>query len=167
MTEGEIDDAVWQKFEELAALPQVVAIGECGIDKLKGGPLFKQMQVFKRQIDLSEKLQKPLIIHDVQTHDIIVGLKRDLKPTQKWLIHGFRGKPTVAMMMIRAGIWLSFGPQYNAETLKAISSEYILAETDDSPMTIEEVITSLSATRGEDMTDVVAANTSAFLTIDD
>lgn len=153
----------WEEFERIASLPCVVAIGECGIDKLKGGPLFKQLMVMNKQIELSEKIGKPLIIHDVKAHDVIVGLKRDLKPTQKWVIHGFRGKPTVAKMMTDAGIYLSFGEKFNPETPLTVPENYILAETDDSPLSIEEIIAGLSSNLGSDITPLIAANTQNFL----
>ena len=107
-TLGDIADESWERLEEAARNAQVVAIGECGIDLVKGGPLYKQMQVMRRQIDLSEEIGKPLIIHCVHAHDIVIGLRRDLKPTQNWLIHGFRWNKTVAKMFKDSGFALSF-----------------------------------------------------------
>ena len=159
--------AEWAEFENLAALPCVVAIGECGIDKLKGGPMFKQLLVMNRQIEISEKLQKPLIIHDVKAHDIIVGLKRDLRPSQNWLVHGLRAKPTVAKMLTDAGIWVSFGEKFNPDTLKEMSGDMMLAETDESSLTIQEIISNLSSCLGRDITDLIAENTSRFLRINE
>ena len=134
----------WEKFEALASHPSVAAIGECGIDKVKGGPMYKQLIVMKRQIDISEKLGKPLIIHDVKAHDVIVGLRRELPLTQKWVVHGFRGKATVAKMLTDAGIYLSFGEKFNPAALPIVPKQLILAETDESPLTIQEVIENLS-----------------------
>lgn len=156
----------WEEFERIASLPCVVAIGECGIDKLKGGPLFKQLIVMNKQIELSEKLMKPLIIHDVKAHDVIVGLKRDLNPIQKWVIHGFRAKPTVAKMMTDAGIFISFGEKFNPETPLTVPENFLLAETDDSPLTIQEIISNLSANMGRDVTSLITANTMNFLDIE-
>ena len=157
---GSID---WDKFTFMASQPCVMAIGECGIDKLKGGPLFKQMLIFKQQIDLSEKLGKPLIIHDVKAHDVIVGLKKDLNPSQNWMVHGFRGKPSVAKMLTDAGIFLSFGEKFNPDTPKEVPSNMLLAETDDSPLYISEIIQKLSANLGHDVTNLIASNTFEFL----
>lgn len=163
LTAQPIADEIWGELEKLCALPEVVAIGECGIDKLKGGPLFRQINVFKRHIDLSEKLGKPLVIHDVKAHDVIVGLKNDLKPTQNWVIHGFRAKPSVAKMMTDAGIYLSFGEKFNPETPKAVPFNFILAETDESDWSIQEVIANLSLNLGRDITETIAVNTAEFL----
>lgn len=162
-TEREISKKEWDLFDEIAAHPAIVAIGECGLDKLRGGPLFRQMLVMKHQIEISEQLGKPLVIHDVKYHDVIVGLKRDLKPRQKWLVHGFRGKPSLARMMTDVGIYLSFGDRFNPDTLRSVPSERILAETDESPLSIQDVIGKLSADFGEDITALIAANTRDFL----
>ena len=153
----------WQKFEELAALPCVVAIGECGIDKIKGGFLFQQLIVMQKQIEISERLGKPLIIHDVKAHDVIVGLKRDLNPTQNWAVHGLRGKPTVAKMLTDAGLFVSFGENFNPKSPAVVPQDLILAETDDSSLDIQTVIALLSANLDKELTPQIALNTARFL----
>lgn len=162
--------ADWEKFEKIAEMPCVVAIGECGIDKLKGGPLFKQMMVLKRQIDISEKLGKPLIIHDVKAHDVLSGLRRDMELSQKWVIHGFRAKATVAKMFTDIGVYLSFGEKFNPDVFANMPKSLILAETDESPLTIEEIISNLSLAiygPGEEAmhstNDLILKNTRRFL----
>ncbi|MBQ5461586.1 MAG: TatD family hydrolase, partial [Bacteroidaceae bacterium] len=40
--------------------PQVVAIGECGLDKLRGGEWSLQKDCFQAQIDLAKQTGKPL-----------------------------------------------------------------------------------------------------------
>lgn len=127
-------------LEKAAGLPYVVAIGECGIDLVhKEVPLFRQMEVFKFQIEMSERVKKPLIIHDVKAHDIIIGLRRDMKPSQPWIIHGFRGKPSVAQMLLKAGCLLSFGEKFNPDTVRLIEPDKILTETDCSPLSIHDI----------------------------
>lgn len=161
-----VADAIESRFpllETLASQPGVVAIGEAGIDLNVGGPLFRQLQIFRNHVELSEELQKPLIIHNVKGHDIIIGAHRDLHPAQKWAIHGFRQKPEVAQMFLRAGFYLSFGAVFNPETLAAMPADRILAETDDSELSIHEVIKRLSEVRGEDMLPLIKENTRIFL----
>ena len=162
-TKGTVSPHIWEAIESAALRKEVMAVGECGIDKLKGGPLFLQMQVMKRQIELAERVGKPLVIHNVQAHDVIIGMKKDIKPTQPWLVHGFRGKPTVARMLTDAGLFLSFGPLHNAATVAEMPEEMILAETDDSDTLIADVIAALSSIRGKDMTDIIARNSARFL----
>ncbi len=164
-TENDITSEKWDLIESAAAHPQVRAIGECGIDRAKGGPLFRQMLVMKRQIELSEKLQKPLVIHNVKAHDVIIGMKKDIRPTQPWMVHGFRGKPSVAQMLADAGNYLSFGPLHNDESVITTPSELMLAETDDADTTVEQVIATLSALRQQEMTDIIKSNSARFLSL--
>ncbi|MDE6681403.1 MAG: TatD family hydrolase [Muribaculaceae bacterium] len=152
-------------LDETAAHPQVVAIGECGVDPLKGAPMFRQLLTFRHHVELSEQLCKPLIIHEVKAHDIIIGLRRDFAPAMPWAIHGFRGKPTVADMLLKAGLWLSFGMRFNPEALAIVPPDRLLAETDEAPVEISEVIAALSQVSGSDLTDTIAASTAAFLNI--
>lgn len=158
-----IPEEIYSRLAETARYPQVVAIGECGIDLLKGGAMFRQLQLFKRHVELSEETGKPMIIHDVKADDIILGLHRDLRPIRKWAIHGFRGKPGAAKMLLGAGFYLSFGDKFNVETLRLTPATRILAETDESEKPIEKIIKQLSEARGEDLRDQIAENTLEFL----
>ena len=110
-------DAAWEDLKEgfylWAQHPQVVRIGECGLDKLKGGALDLQEQVFLKHVALSENLQKPLTIHCVKAFDRLLSLYKQLRPKQRWTIHGFRGKPEQAQQLLTAGFDLSFGEHYN------------------------------------------------------
>ncbi len=166
LTCDEIPDELWDKLEEAARHPQVVAIGECGIDLVKGGPLYKQMLVMKRQVELAEEVGKPLVIHCVHAQDIVIGLKKDLNPTQNWIVHGFRGKPTIARMFVDAGIWLSFGDRFNDQSVGVVPSGMLLAETDEAEVTIEDVITRLSVLSGRDMKSEIARDSLVFLGLD-
>lgn len=160
---GEVAEEVFEVLERLASRPAVVAIGECGLDPGMGGPIYRQLLVFKRQVDISEQLGKPLIIHAVKATDILLGLKRDLAPKQPWIIHGFRGKPAVARQLLDKGFYLSFGEKFNEETVRMMPLDRIFAETDESPLPIGDIIASLSAVRGQDLTSPIAANIRAVV----
>lgn len=163
-TTSDIPEETLKYLEECAGMECVKAIGECGVDTLKGGPMFRQLLVLKRHVELSEKLGKPLVIHDVKAHDVIVGLRRDLQPKQNWVIHGFRGKPTVAQMLLQSGCWLSYGEKFNPDALRATPSDRLLTETDESPLAIEEIIAFLSVAIGRDIRLTISENTTKFLT---
>lgn len=158
----DLDDSYFSTLESFASLPNVAAIGECGLDRLKGAPWFRQLLIFKKHVELSESVGKPLIIHDVKAHDVIAGLRRDLRPSQPWVIHGFRGKPSVAQSLLKAGCHLSFGEWFNEETVAMIPLERMLAETDESALSIDQIIERLSEARGEDLQSVIINNTSAI-----
>lgn len=162
-TVSEIDPALVERVRTLASLPNVAAIGEAGIDTLKGGPMFRQLQQFKMHVEISEETGKPLVIHAVKADDIIMGLHRDLNPSQPWIMHGYRGKPQPGRQLTDKGIYLSFGEKFNAETLRCVPREFILAETDESPLPIREIIDALSESAGTDLLPVIAKNSETVI----
>lgn len=109
--------------ERLAALPEVVQLGECGLDTVQGdgderaaAPLEAQIEVFRAIVGISESCGKPLTIHCVKTYDQLLRLKKQLRPRQQWTVHGFRGGPALARQLLDAGIDLSFGPRHNVQS---------------------------------------------------
>jgi TatD DNase family protein len=81
-----------EKVKGITAGKEIVAIGEAGFDKLRGPSFDLQRKVFREQVNISENLGKPLIIHCVRSWEEILGEKKELKPEMPWMIHGFRGK---------------------------------------------------------------------------
>lgn len=108
-----------------------LCIGESGLDKVKGPDLELQREVFVAHIQLSERLGKPLVIHCVKAMQEVLALKKEMQPTQPWIIHGFRGNPQQAAQYRQAGLHLSFGLHFNAETLRSTPMEDLLAESDE------------------------------------
>ena len=53
-------------LSSLIGHPQVLAIGEAGLDKLADAPIAVQIEVFEYQAQLSVELGKPLVIHLVK-----------------------------------------------------------------------------------------------------
>ena len=113
-----------------ATHPQVVRIGECGLDKLQGAVEAVQTEVFLQHIALSEALQKPLTIHCVKAFDRLLALRKQMCPTQGWAIHGFRGKSKLAQQLLKAGFDLSFGARYNEAAFQLCPTDRRFQETD-------------------------------------
>jgi len=116
-----------------------VAIGECGLDKNSKTSLQTQLQFFRKQIELSERFQKPLIIHCVGCYNELFEQKKELKPTQLWIIHGFRGKPELAQQALKSGCALSYGEHFNEESVRLTPIDRLFVETDESSLTIEDI----------------------------
>lgn len=124
-------------IKEYAANKNILAIGETGIDTGCGISVEKQKKLFREHAILAEEVEKPLIIHNVHGTELILELKKELKPEAPWIIHGFRGKPQLAEQLTSKGIYISFGEKYNAETIRTINPSFMLAETDESCMPIQ------------------------------
>ncbi len=127
--------------ESKAKDERVWAIGECGLDKLKGGDLSLQRQAFLAQIDIATETCKPVIVHCVKAVDELFAVTAEALARNgrlpQIIIHGFRGKWQQAKQIIAKGMMLSFGNKYNVESLKlayevAITSSIpFFLETDD------------------------------------
>ncbi|MCG8859208.1 TatD family hydrolase [Tenacibaculum finnmarkense] len=120
------------------------AIGECGLDRLSEVNYTLQIAVFKEQINLSEEFKKPLIIHCVRSFQEIIQIKKELKPRQKWLIHGFHKNNQIATDLIKNGCFLSFGKallysEKLQEVFFTIPLDKIFLETDDVKIDIATV----------------------------
>ncbi|MDR3706282.1 MAG: TatD family hydrolase [Paludibacteraceae bacterium] len=147
-----INEQYEQELEIVARFafsPQVVAIGEAGLDKLTETPFPLQQAVFLQQTAIAEKVQKPLIIHCVKAYSKIIQLKKELNPQSTWIIHGFRGKASIAQELIQHDFCLSFGKGliYLENTICSVPLEKVFLETDDSPNDIEQVYETFSKTR--------------------
>lgn len=125
---------------------RVIAIGECGTDKLCNTDMNIQNEAFCNCITLSEELKLPLIIHSVKTSNEIIRLRKSIRPKQPWIIHGFRRKPEQALQYTSNGFYLSFGKLYNAESIKIIPLDKLLFETDEYTGNITEIIRSAAET---------------------
>ena len=139
---------LWPLVERLAADDRIVAIGEAGLDRLRGASLPEQIELLERHARLADSLAKPLIVHCVRAWAELLELHRRLRPVQPWIIHGFRGAPALAGQLLRAGMHISLGPHFNPATAAAIPAGRLLLETDDDPtVSIEQVAAAVAAAR--------------------
>ena len=148
-------------LHEAAAHPQVVAVGEAGIDKLKGASIEKQMEIFAMQAEIASRLHKPLIVHAVKSLDEILAAKKRENPPVPWIWHGFRGNRHTAETLVKHGFLLSFGERFNAEAVVATPDNALLVETDMSQLPIEKIIEKIASAKGispHALTQIVASN---------
>jgi TatD DNase family protein len=130
--------------EEAVTHPEIIAIGEAGFDKLRGPSPELQLKVFEIQVRLSEKVGKPLIIHCVKAWDELLAVKKNLKPSMPWMIHGFRGNQLLAKQLMSKGIYLSLWFEYvlrpeSADLLKSLPHDRFFLETDGANVDIREI----------------------------
>ena len=143
-----------EKVKDTAQNNRVIAIGEAGLDKLKGPTLELQKQIFCQQIDISENFKKPLIIHSVKANNEVLSLRKKRKPQQPWIIHGFNGNPIEMEQLIKEGFYLSFGPRIlypdskAAESLREIPIDRLFLETDHTNKSISAIYIRAAEIRG-------------------
>lgn len=147
-------DEVDKKFDDLlryATLPSVRAIGECGLDKNCPTDFDLQTEIFKRQIDLANRLGKPLIIHCVRAFEQAITLLK--QATVPVIFHGFQKNPALAQNLVAQGFYLSFGAaltqdKKNAiDSLSLVSADRFFLETDDAAISIRDIYQKAAALR--------------------
>jgi TatD DNase family protein len=112
--------------------PQVVMIGEAGIDKKNGdAPIEVQMEVFREHVRLSELVRKPLIIHCVKGIDEVLLVRKEMRATLPWIIHGFRGGIEQWRQLSRAGLYVSIGGRYDKELVRELPLSQLFIESDE------------------------------------
>ena len=143
--------------EEAAKLDHVAFIGECGLDKLCGTNQEEQERVFLKQVDIAERLNKPLIIHCVKSYDRLLEFRKN-KTKTPWILHGFGGPFEQAEQLAQFGLKFSFGKNLLNEQSKAqdacknlpLGSFYI--ETDEYSGSIEDIYQKVSELKEMDIT---------------
>jgi TatD DNase family protein len=136
----------------------IKAIGECGLDRACDVDFEIQKEVFIKQIELSEQIAKPLIIHAVRTYPEIVSIRKEIKAKQPWIIHGFQGNMQSAEQLLRHdGIYLSLGDvlfrneRRASELLNVIPLDRLFLETDVAERDIVEVYEKAASLSGIEM----------------
>lgn len=121
----------------------VVAIGECGLDAVRGASLELQATIFQKQILLANESNKPLIIHCVRAFPQTLSLLKQAEVPV--IFHGFNKKLSIADAVLKQGYYLSFGADLLKEhaaagaVLNAVPADRFFFETDDSMMDIKEI----------------------------
>ena len=142
--DSQVEEALFLLEERLQS-PNALALGEAGLDKMHKDSFEQQIAVFERQIDLSEAMQKPMILHNVKSHNEILALHKKHKAKQPWILHGFNGTEQDIQQLTGQGLYLSVGesllhPERKiAKSLKNIPLEMLFLETDMAEVSIETV----------------------------
>ncbi|WP_250252789.1 TatD family hydrolase [Chryseobacterium sp. Marseille-Q3244] len=123
------------------------AIGECGLDSLVPIDQNIQEEVFLRQINISNEVKKPVIVHCVKKFYEVISFKK--KAEQPMIIHGFNKKQKIAEDLLANNFYLSFGKAvlYNLslqQTLKSTPLHRFFLETDNDDFDIKELYLKVS-----------------------
>lgn len=164
------DNDMYDAFSMLSEAitdPNVVGIGEVGIDPLHGASVERQEQLLRYQLRVANEARMPVMLHIVRRYDILMRLHKEFNPAAAWAVHGFRAKPEVAQQLADAGIYMSVGPKFNPETVRAIPCNLILLETDELPEEeIRGVVAAVAEVRGvrnSAMAELARGNLRRFL----
>lgn len=124
---------------ELSGRPQVVAIGEVGLDYFRETtPRAQQQAAFRRALRLAERRSLPVIIHCRDAWSDLFAILRETRPSPiTGVLHCFTGDLAAATTALELGLAISFSGNLtfkNAESLRAVARriaiERMLLETD-------------------------------------
>lgn len=132
-------------LEELLQKQKTVAMGEIGLDFFKEPNFSPQTQehAFRRQIEIAELHQKPIIIHCREAYTEVLKILKSYK-TSNWngVLHCFTASPDIAQEFLNLGFYIGFtgvityykkdskDEFFLIETIKNIPLNRILVETD-------------------------------------
>ena len=133
---GGYNEVAEKKLEELAKNKKVVAIGEIGLDyHWMTFPKEKQQEIFRRQLELAKKLNKPVVIHSREAMEDTLKILREY-PEIKGIFHCYPGsvesaKEVIARFYLGIGGVLTFkNAKKLVEVVENIPLDRLILETD-------------------------------------
>jgi TatD DNase family protein len=74
---SEADASQLAELAALAEQPEIVAVGECGLDYFRNfSPRAAQLDAFRAQLELAVELRKPVFLHQRDAHDEFLAVLR-------------------------------------------------------------------------------------------
>ena len=140
----------WKLPEKFSALPEnpeflsrFTALGEVGLDRLRGPALAIQQQYLHAFLQLASDYNKPVIFHCVRAFPELFAL---LKPfSLRWAIHGFRGKVELLHQIWQKGGIVSFhhsitdNPALLTE-LRSPAGKFAFESDDDPALDLDNIV---------------------------
>jgi TatD DNase family protein len=133
-----LTDTAFAELRALVAAPEVVAIGETGLDFYRNlAPREAQLAAITRQIHLAREVDLPIILHNRDSHAEMIATLKEHAQGVRGVFHCFIGDRQMARDALELGFYLSFaGPvtyPKNTELMDVAAwapLDRILVETD-------------------------------------
>lgn len=155
-TKTELSDSKIELLRSKLSHENCLALGEIGLDKLKGTRMEIQIKNLRKQLEVAEELNLPVIIHCVKAFDQLLAFKKEFSKIENWCIHGFNKKVELAKQLLSAGFYFSLPISSNFEALlQELPSEKVFFETDDSiENSIDDIYSKASTTLNKPVIDL-------------
>lgn len=131
-------DTEERALNQIASQPEVVAIGETGMDLYRDrtDPA-DQEKAFRAQIQMAKELGKALIVHCRDAYGEVRHVLADEEPPERVVMHCFAGDADDARHFLDLGAYLSIAGPVTFESAKALQAvvrglplDRLLVETD-------------------------------------
>ena len=152
------------EVERLA--PSVDAVGEIGLDYACEVGHEEQAAVFRAQLAIAERLEKPVVLHCVRAFEDVIRIVSEYR-LKAVIFHGFIGSIEQAQRAVRQGFYLSFGERTfrSPKSIKALRStplSHLFVESDESTTPIEEIYAKIAALRDIKVEELLLATEENF-----
>ena len=100
----------WEnKIIEGTRMDRVVAVGEIGLDYYrKFGKRDSQVELFIRQLELADKLDKPVIIHNREAGEDVLSILQEKLPGRGGILHCYSEDWNYAVKALDLNLYISF-----------------------------------------------------------
>jgi len=164
------EEACFQAIELAAKQKNMLAVGECGLDRAIETAYEIQELNFIRQKDIAVKYTIPLIIHGVRAYSDLLKLKKATRSDIPWILHGYNGNQETTLNLIRNGFYFSIGEallknEMKHELFRTIPIERIFFETDNLEIPIHQIYFIASQLLGFEEEDLAESIFSNFKTV--
>jgi TatD DNase family protein len=136
----QLTPTVLTELGELTVAPEVVAVGECGLDYYRNySPHAAQREAFQRQLELAARCGKPVFLHQRDAHeDFIAILREHWRALAGGVAHCFTGDAAQLECYLELGLaigitgWICDERRgaHLLELLRRIPAERLVLETD-------------------------------------
>jgi TatD DNase family protein len=181
---------VMTELRELVDRPEVVALGETGLDFFyDNSPRREQAESFEAHLELAVETDLPVVVHSREADDETASFIRRFAGRARGVLHCFAGGPALLTAGLDAGWHISFSGLVTfrsfggAELARRVPRERLLIETDspylapaprrgrrNEPALVAHVCRALAALRGEAAEDVARttfANACSFYGVEE
>ena len=184
----ELTSAVLEEIRELLRAPEVVAVGECGLDYYRNySPHEAQRDAFRRQLELAAASGKPVFLHQRDAHEDFIAILREHRPALAGgVAHCFTGGARELECYLELGLaigitgWICDERRgaHLIELVRRIPADRLLLETDgpyllprdlqpkpasrrNEPVYLPHIAAVVARARGEPLESLAQASTEA------
>jgi TatD DNase family protein len=185
----ELTGGLVRELEALAREPEVVAVGECGLDYFRDfSPRDVQRAAFAQQLEIAARVGKPVFLHQRDAHADFVAILREHAAALSAgaVAHCFTGQPQELMDYLAMGLAIGITGWINDERrghhlvplIREIPAAKLMIETDgpyllprdltpkpasrrNEPAFLPHIAATVARARDESVETVAAATTAA------
>lgn len=135
-------DAVLDRLERALAARGMVAVGECGLDRVRtesgAAALDWQAELLVRQLQIAQRRELPVILHCVRAHGRLLEILEAVGPLSRGgVLHAYSGSAELVPRYTELGLYFGFGgavtrPGFERarRALRQVPEQRLVLETD-------------------------------------